>query len=80
VGLFKTSLHHGDSTDWFMRADQSGAVMELLPDVLVHRRLHQTNRSRLLAANSRDEFLKIVKARLDRQRELKKAGGKAAAS
>lgn len=80
VGLFDTTLDHGDSTDWFIRAEQYGAVMELMPDVLLYRRLHQTNRSRLLASNSRDEFLKIVKAHLDHQREMKMAGGKAGQS
>jgi glycosyltransferase involved in cell wall biosynthesis len=68
VGPFNAALRHGDSTDWFLRAAEHGAVMELLPDVLSYRRLHQTNRSRLLASNSRDEFLKIVKAVIDRRR------------
>jgi hypothetical protein len=36
--------------------------------MLSYRRLHQTNRSRLLASNSRNEFLKIVKAVIDRRR------------
>lgn len=68
VGPFNAALRHGDSTDWFLRAAEHGAVIELLPDVLSYRRLHQTNRSRLLASNSRDEFLKIVKAVIDRRR------------
>jgi glycosyltransferase involved in cell wall biosynthesis len=68
VGPFNAALPHGDSTDWFLRAAERGAVIELLSDVLYYRRLHQTNRSRLLATNSRGEFLKIVKAVLDRRR------------
>lgn len=72
IGMFDTKLAHGDSTDWFLRASEQGAVMELLPDVLSFRRLHQVNRSRLLASRSRDEFLDIVKARLDQRRGLKK--------
>jgi len=68
VGPFNAALRHGDSTDWFLRAAEHGAVIELLPDVLSYRRLHQTNRSRLLASNSRDEFLKLVKAVIDRRR------------
>jgi glycosyltransferase involved in cell wall biosynthesis len=72
VGQFNSALAHGDSTDWFLRAAEHGAVIELLPDVLSYRRLHQTNRSRLLAFNSRDEYLKIVKAVLDRRRLQKK--------
>jgi glycosyltransferase involved in cell wall biosynthesis len=68
IGPFNTELRHGDSTEWYLRAAERGAVMELLPDVLAFRRLHQANRSRLLASNSRDEFLKIVKAVIDRRR------------
>jgi len=68
VGPFNTALGHGDSTEWFLRAAEHSAVTELLPDVLSYRRLHQANRSRLLASNSRDEFVKIVKAVLDRRR------------
>jgi GT2 family glycosyltransferase len=68
VGLFNANLGHGDSTDWFLRAAQSGAVSELLPEVLMYRRLHERNRSRVRAATSREEFLQIVKASLDRKR------------
>jgi glycosyltransferase involved in cell wall biosynthesis len=72
VGPFNATLNHGDSTDWFLRAAEHGAIIELLPDVLSYRRLHQANRSRLLASNSRDAYLKIVKAVLDRRRLQKK--------
>jgi len=70
VGHFNASLPHGDSTEWFLRAAESGAVAELLPDVLLFRRLHAENRSRLRATQSREQFLKIVKASLDRRRRL----------
>jgi glycosyltransferase involved in cell wall biosynthesis len=68
VGRFDPALGHGDDTDWFLRAAERGAVSELLPDVLVYRRLHQTNRSRALASDSRNEYVRIVKAALDRRR------------
>jgi glycosyltransferase involved in cell wall biosynthesis len=73
VGLFNVALAHGDSTEWFLRAAQKGTVMELLPDVLSYRRLHSENRSRLLASNSREEFLHIVKMSLDSRRLTKAA-------
>jgi len=72
IGPFNTTLGHGDSTEWFLRAAGHGAVIELLPDVLSYRRLHPANRSRLFASNSRDEYLKIVKASLDQRRRLTK--------
>jgi glycosyltransferase involved in cell wall biosynthesis len=68
VGLFNAALPHGDSTEWFLRAAEYGAVMELLPQVLVYRRLHPMNRSRLLSSNSRDQYLRLLKSSLDRRR------------
>lgn len=68
VGRFNPALRHGNDTDWFLRAVEQSAVIELLPEVLVYRRLHDSNRSRLLAATSRREYLRIVKASLDRRR------------
>jgi glycosyltransferase involved in cell wall biosynthesis len=68
VGRFNPALRHGDDTEWFMRAAEHGAVMELLPHVLVFRRLHTANRSRLLADASHREYLRVLKASLDRRR------------
>jgi glycosyltransferase involved in cell wall biosynthesis len=68
VGNFNPSLGHGDAADWFLRADAAGAVKEMLPDVLLYRRLHQNNRSRVLAADSRGEFLHLLKRALDQRR------------
>ena len=39
VGYFNVALRHADATDWFLRAAEHRAVMELLPDVLVYRRI-----------------------------------------
>ena len=50
------------------RAEQAGIRRALLPDVLVYRRLHRDNLSRRESAASREEFLKLVKAALDRKR------------
>jgi glycosyltransferase involved in cell wall biosynthesis len=68
VGQFNPAIKHADDTEWFLRASEHGAVMELLPDVLLYRRLHQTNLSRLRASNSRDQYLQILKTALDRRR------------
>lgn len=68
VGLFDAELGFGHSTDWFLRAAACGLVLAEIPEVLYYRRLHHTNRSRQLGEQSRDEFLHLVKAHLDRQR------------
>jgi glycosyltransferase involved in cell wall biosynthesis len=68
VGRFDPALRHGNDTDWFLRAAEHGATIKLLRDVLVYRRLHDANRSRLLATSSRSEYVRILKASLDRRR------------
>jgi glycosyltransferase involved in cell wall biosynthesis len=68
LGPFRTELRHVHDTDWFVRASERGALIELMPDVLVQRRLHPHNRSRLRGQASRDEYLDLVKTRLDRLR------------
>ena len=72
VGQFNAALQHGGDSDWFLRATKHGSVMELLPDVLVYRRLHRTNRSRILAAANRDEYLELVRSAIERARSLQK--------
>ena len=73
VGQFNTAVKHADDTDWFLRASEHGAVMEMLADVLLYRRLHQANMSRLRAANSRDQYLQMLKSALDRRRRQNQA-------
>lgn len=68
TGAFDETLRHGDDTDWFLRAAEGGALVEVLPQVLVRRRLHGTNRSVRRADASREEYLRIVKASLERRR------------
>ena len=68
IGDFDVNLRHGNDRDWFCRATEQGVVVEMLPEVLVRRRLHGANRSAALAANSRAEYLRILKASLDRRR------------
>ena len=74
VGKFNTALQHADDAEWFLRAAENGAVMELLPDVLVHRRLHLANLSRRLAGANRDEYVRLIKASLNRRRGLHSQG------
>ncbi len=69
VGEFNESLRHGDGTEWFLRAAEKGAVMDILPDVLVRRRLHRSNISRAVTA-SRNDYLDLLKASLNRRRQL----------
>jgi GT2 family glycosyltransferase len=68
IGDFDTSLNHGDDTDWFIRAAEHGYSIEAVPEVLVYRRLHASNRSRQWASRSRTEYLRLMKRFVDAQR------------
>ena len=73
VGNFNTSRRVGDPMDWFLRAAEQGVVMELLPDLLVYQRMHESNLSvefgtRVMKPHMQDAILDVVKASLDRRR------------
>ncbi|CAN5199472.1 glycosyltransferase family A protein [soil metagenome] len=68
VGNFDTSLRQGEDTDWYARAEEQGIVRQILPDVLVYRRLHSGN---LTLSCTKEDRLKIVMARLQRHRSSK---------
>lgn len=43
VGPFDTRFSHGEDTDWLFRAKEAGLVYTILPELIVHRRIHKTN-------------------------------------
>lgn len=59
----------GDDTDWFVRAKEQSLVAEMLPDVLVHRRMHQTNISRATRrAEGKEDIMNVLMAKMARRR------------
>jgi len=69
VGLFDKNLRHASETDWFLRAARKDTVIELLQETLVYRRLHHSNRSRVHATNSRDEYLQLLQTHIKIRRQ-----------
>jgi glycosyltransferase involved in cell wall biosynthesis len=69
VGHLREDLWCADSADWFLRARAAGGTIEMLPDVLVFHRVHSSNLSRRQIGRSREEFLDLLKAKLDRDRK-----------
>jgi glycosyltransferase involved in cell wall biosynthesis len=67
VGAFDTSLRHREAMDWLRRATDSGLTVDVVREILVHRRLHLTNRSRSRAANDHESLLRIARAALSRR-------------
>lgn len=68
VGIFDTSFRLSDATEWFLRAEQSNVVVDLISDVLVYRRLHEHNISQANLSVSHDEHLKLIKQSLHQRR------------
>ena len=68
AGPFDPAVRFADSMEWFGRARAAGVVCELLQDVLLRHRMHGGNLSQAEADGSRDEFLRLLKAGLDRKR------------
>jgi len=66
VGRFDTSIAHGNVPEWVLLARAEGLRVDLLDNVLLDRRLHRANQSRL--PDKTDDFLHLVKRELDRKR------------
>jgi len=69
LGLFNAAMRHGEQTEWFLRGRELGAVVEVLPEVLLERRLHGGNVSRHNGQASLAQYLELVKGVLDRRRQ-----------
>ena len=67
VGLYNTSYKTGESADWFARAKDAGILIEILPDILLHKRVHESNLSHHID-DTRTNMLKILRASIDRKR------------
>lgn len=67
VGPFDPGLRMGELIEWISRAQELDVRTVMLPEVVVRRRLHTTNIG-LLEPHSRVDYLRAIKATLDRKR------------
>jgi glycosyltransferase involved in cell wall biosynthesis len=67
VGRFDTRWRTGEFVDWYARAIDRGLKAYVLPQVLVRRRIHDTNTGRLERAH-RGQYARVMKSVLDRRR------------
>jgi glycosyltransferase involved in cell wall biosynthesis len=67
IGVFDTDEEFGADLDWVMRVKDAGIASEILPDVLVFRRIHAANHS-YRWKGGKGLLLKALKASIDRQR------------
>src|SRR5579872_1486260 len=67
VGLFSEERPVGDFLDWYGRAMLARMNIAMLPETVVHRRIHASNFQRINQHRHR-EYLRAVKDLLDRRR------------
>ena len=68
IGQADVAIFHGDGTDWLMRAMDMGIQIEVLPEVMVRRRYHHTNISRVDSKADAESYLRLLKRHLDNKR------------
>jgi glycosyltransferase involved in cell wall biosynthesis len=67
AGAFPITWRVGEFIDWYLRATELGLTGDVLPEVVLLRRLHASNSGRT-AGDDRKEYLRIIKSALDRRR------------
>jgi glycosyltransferase involved in cell wall biosynthesis len=67
IGVFETDQEFGADLDWVMRVKDAKIAAEILPDVLVSRRIHADNHS-YRWNGGKGPLLKALKASIDRRR------------
>lgn len=72
VGPFDESVSLAEFIDWLIRARELGVREKLLSQVLLRRRIHDDNKS-VRRRDERVEYVRLIKAALDRRRAAKKA-------
>ena len=71
VGLFKSDLQLAEFVDWYARAMELGLKSLMLPDMVMKRRIHQTNQG-TRHREARGDYVRVLKASLDRRRRQEK--------
>ena len=61
----------GEFIDWYARAVDAGLATALLPDVLLRRRIHESNTG-VLRHGEREEYARMLKSVLDRRRATRR--------
>jgi len=67
VGPFTTEWRVGEFVDWYARAQDLGLRSAMLEQVVLWRRLHDSNTARMSAGGQQD-FVNVVRAALQRRR------------
>jgi GT2 family glycosyltransferase len=69
VGFFQESCWVGESIDWCCRAQEKGLKGFTIPDVVLERRVHDSNTG-ITRRDARVDYVRVLKAALDRRRGI----------
>jgi glycosyltransferase involved in cell wall biosynthesis len=67
VGPFREDVKVGEFVDWWARAEDLGLRHATVPDVVLRRRIHDTNTG-IIQAGSRQDYVRVLRAALERRR------------
>jgi glycosyltransferase involved in cell wall biosynthesis len=70
VGPFRTDVRVGEYIDWYTRASEAGLCAQVLPELVLRRRIHEENTGIRQRASSSD-YPRVLKEALDRRRRGK---------
>lgn len=76
VGLFQSEYRSGADMDWLARANDAGIRFDYVPELLVRKRIHDSNVSSLVELSHRDIF-KALRASVRRKHNAGSATGMA---
>ena len=68
VGLFDTTYQLGEFIDWYARAVELGTTGVMLPEVLLHRRLHGANQT-IQQRDAQSDYVRVVRAAIKRRQQ-----------
>jgi len=68
VGPFSGGLRVAEFIEWYSRATELGLKDVMLPQMVLRRRIHATN-SGIVHRDARADYVRVVKAALDRRRQ-----------
>jgi glycosyltransferase involved in cell wall biosynthesis len=77
VGFFDARWRVGEFIDWYLRAVEAGLTHVMLPDVVLHRRIHGDNVTRRAGA-ARSDYARVVAAAIARRRVRRAPAGRTA--
>ncbi|NES76795.1 MULTISPECIES: glycosyltransferase family A protein [unclassified Okeania] len=72
VGKFQSQWQQGEFADWYIRATELNLKIINPPNLVAKRRLHKMNKGLQQRQASQSDYLRIIKASLDRKRQQKK--------